>query len=205
MKSSSNHGRLIGHQRLRPQIASSRRWDISTRICCSFPLMSAKSCLANDPVSLLFLGVTVVVNFSLVWCLEFLSLGGSFLGSLPSTLLNPFHVRYDTLLKRWDQHYKLVELEIALLAGRQQMEATERIEMILMKFIQVGMFEDKSTNSDWRNMGKCAATSTLLSHSANHRQIRSGIVLRSGSTLLPGSDCLRSRRASVNLTVRSGF
>lgn len=68
--------------------------------------------------------------------------------------MNPLNVRYDTLLKRWDQHYKLVELEIALLTGRQQMEAAERIEMILMKFIQVGMFENKSTNREWRNMGE---------------------------------------------------
>jgi hypothetical protein len=80
---------------------------------------------------------------------------------LPSTLLNPFHVRYDTLLKRWDQHSKLVELEMAVLAGTQQMETAERIEMILMQFVEVGMFEDK-TKREWRNMGR---TASLWRHS----------------------------------------
>jgi hypothetical protein len=79
--------------------------------------------------------------------------------------LNPFHVRYDTLLKRWDQHSKLVELEMAVLAGTQQMEAAERIEMILMQFIQVGMFEDKTAKREWRNMGTTASLWRTCGHS----------------------------------------
>ena len=83
---------------------------------------------------------------------SFLKLRGSFLSSLSSAMLNPFHLRYDTLLKRWDQHSKLVELEISLLTGMEQMEAVERIELILKKFLEVGLFEDKTTDKTWRDM-----------------------------------------------------
>lgn len=91
--------------------------------------------------------------------LGFLSLRGSFLSSLPNTLLNPFHVRYDTLLKRWEQHFKIVELEMAVLWGTEQIEAADKIDVILKKFGQVGMFEDKTTKHEWRNVGKLCAHS----------------------------------------------
>ncbi|KAH6681135.1 hypothetical protein F5X68DRAFT_263480 [Plectosphaerella plurivora] len=60
-----------------------------------------------------------------------LSLRGSFMRSLYKTVFNPFSVRYDTLMKRWDQHEQLVELEMQLL------------------FSEVGLFEDEQQRK-WR-------------------------------------------------------
>lgn len=73
--------------------------------------------------------------------------------SLYKTAFNPFSVRYDTLMKRWDQHEQLVELEMKLLVGVDQMECHEKINLILNKFSEVGLFEDEQQRK-WRRSGK---------------------------------------------------
>ena len=104
-------------------------------------------------ISIMLPGNALRVIHSDMPSLAFLSLRGSFLSSLPSTLVNPFHVRYDTLLKRWEQHHKIMQLEISVLSGLELLENRNRIDLILKKFNEVGMFEDKNTKSEWRNMG----------------------------------------------------
>jgi hypothetical protein len=72
--------------------------------------------------------------------------------SLYKTAFNPFSVRYDTLMKRWDQHEQLVQLEMQLLMGVDQMECVEKINLILNKFSEVGLFEDEQQRK-WRRSG----------------------------------------------------
>lgn len=73
--------------------------------------------------------------------------------SLYKASLNPFNVRFDTLLKRWEQHQQLFELEMAALGSMEQMEATEKISIILNKLTEVGMFETEQ-HKTWRSPGK---------------------------------------------------
>ncbi|KAK4450274.1 hypothetical protein QBC34DRAFT_448335 [Podospora aff. communis PSN243] len=98
---------------------------------------------------------------ALVWGIFRLIFVGSFLSSLPTTALNPFHLRYDTLLNRWDEHCKIIKLEMDLLSGTSQMrtaaridEISARIDTAVAKFSGVGMFENKdiSTREAWRNL-----------------------------------------------------
>lgn len=51
---------------------------------------------------------------------------------------------------------------MALLTGMDQMQATERIELILKKFLEVGMFDDMMKEQHWRNEGKFQRRDELL-------------------------------------------
>ncbi|KAH6889381.1 hypothetical protein B0T10DRAFT_51746 [Thelonectria olida] len=79
----------------------------------------------------------------------FMSLRGSFMPLLSKTLLNPFHLRYSTLMRRWDQHQRILDLELRLWTDHEQMGAAQRIEDMLRDFVRVGAFED-TTSSEYQ-------------------------------------------------------
>ncbi|KAH8901103.1 hypothetical protein GQ53DRAFT_835048 [Thozetella sp. PMI_491] len=72
-----------------------------------------------------------------------LSLNGSFLRSLSLTLSNPFTVKFDTLIKRWTHHQKLLELELSVVSNAECTDALADIREMLGKFAVRGIFEEK--------------------------------------------------------------
>ncbi|KAI8628018.1 hypothetical protein F5Y19DRAFT_439227 [Xylariaceae sp. FL1651] len=51
-----------------------------------------------------------------------------------TTPWRPFDVRYDRLLQRWDEHRKIIELEMSVSASIEQFETSNRVEEMLSKF-----------------------------------------------------------------------
>ncbi|KAI1330224.1 hypothetical protein F5Y16DRAFT_408706 [Xylariaceae sp. FL0255] len=75
----------------------------------------------------------------------------SFFSSLPSLknkfFATPFNVRYDTLLKRWDHHQKIMELEISALSNIEQLKTADMVESMLDKFNNPDDFFDTNTRA----------------------------------------------------------
>lgn len=128
------------------------------RTLFSFVSIYVKYFLASDPVRLL-LSTSSFHSSNCLYIAGFLSIRGSFIHSLYKTSLNPFNVRYDVLLRRWDEHQRLVELEISTCTGMEQLETAEKIDRILKKFSEKEMFED-DRHATWRNVGMCYLSCT---------------------------------------------
>ncbi|KAH7308642.1 hypothetical protein B0I35DRAFT_442341 [Stachybotrys elegans] len=95
---------------------------------------------------------------------KFLFLRGSFVHSLSRSLFSPFDVRYDSLLRRWDQHQKLVELEMELLANKEQTDTLLKVESMLGQFIIEGGVrteQNRSSPEEQRPRANQASSSVL--------------------------------------------
>jgi hypothetical protein len=112
-----------------------------TQIFCSSVLTYVRYSHVDDQVS----GLLPTENTGHI-CLrsnsELLSLSASFIGSLSTTLLNPFDVKYDVLLRRWTQHQSLVELEMQFMTNKVQAEALVELDSMMQRFVTEGAFEE---------------------------------------------------------------